>query len=331
MRYGAAARTALFFLARRFWRRWALCAIALTLVLSSGYHLLLAPPADFVPGEIVVIRNGSSGAAAATELAAAQVIRQPLVFRAIVRLLGQGQQMQAGAYRFSSPQNVVVVAHRITHGVFGLPPQRITFTEGMTVRSMARKVAAAFPEISASDFLAAAQPYEGYLFPDTYVFAPSATAASIVATLRKNFDTKTAALAAAAPASGHSFSDVVIMASLIQKEARTSTDQHMIAGILWNRIAHHMPLQVDAVFGYIFGRSTYSPSFADLGVDSPYNTYTHQGLPPGPIDSPGLSALDAAEHPTKTNYLYYLTGTDGLMHYAMTYTAQLANQRKYLR
>lgn len=105
----------------------------------------------------------------------------------------------------------------------------------------------------------------------------------------------------------------------------------MVSGILWNRIERRMPLQVDAVFGYIFERATYSPSFADLKVDSPYNTYTHAGLPPGPICNPGLDALLAAARPAKTNYLYYLTGKDGLMHYAMTYAEHQANQRKYLK
>jgi UPF0755 protein len=91
-----------------------------------------------------------------------------------------------------------------------------------------------------------------------------------------------------------------------------------------------MPLQVDAVFGYIYNRDTYSPSFTDLKVVSPYNTYTHKGLPPGPINNPGLDSLDAALHPTKTDYLYYLTDANGVMHYATTYAGHQANQRKYL-
>lgn len=105
----------------------------------------------------------------------------------------------------------------------------------------------------------------------------------------------------------------------------------MVAGILYNRLKLGMPLQVDAVFGYIFGRDTYSPSFADLKVDSPYNTYTHKGFPPGPIANPGFDSLQAALHPAKTKYLYYLTGKDNLMHYATTYAGHQANQKRYLR
>ena len=108
-------------------------------------------------------------------------------------------------------------------------------------------------------------------------------------------------------------------------------NKRIVAGILSNRLELGMPLQVDAVFGYIFGRDTYSPSFEDLKVNSPYNTYLHVGLPPGPITNPGLDSLQAAAVPTKTDYLYYLTGSDNLMHYATTYVGHLANQNKYLR
>ena len=149
--------------------------------------------------------------------------------------------------------------------------------------------------------------------------------------LRANFDTKIKALSPAIDASGHSLSDIVIMASLVEKEARTSANRRIVAGILWNRLEKNMPLQVDAVFGYINNRDTYSPSLTDLKIDSPYNTYVYKGLPPGPINNPGLDSLDAAVNPTKTDYFYYLTGSDNQMHYATTYAEHQANQKKYLK
>jgi UPF0755 protein len=149
--------------------------------------------------------------------------------------------------------------------------------------------------------------------------------------MRDNFDAKLAPLVADVRASGRRLSDTVILASLVEKEARTSVNRRIVAGILLNRLRLGMPLQVDAVFGYIYGRDTYSPSFADLKVDSPYNTYMHPGLPPGPINNPGLDALLAVLHPTETAYLYYLTDRDGVMHYAKTYATHQANQAKYLR
>ncbi len=91
-----------------------------------------------------------------------------------------------------------------------------------------------------------------------------------------------------------------------------------------------MPLQVDAVFGYIFGKPTFHPTFEDLEIDSPYNTYKYRGLPPGPIGNPGLNAIKAALDPEPSPYLYYLTGKDGTMHYARTFEQHIDN-RKYLR
>ncbi len=120
------------------------------------------------------------------------------------------------------------------------------------------------------------------------------------------------------------------MASLLEREARTLKEKRMISGILWNRINKNMPLQVDAVFGYIFGKPTFSPSFADLKVKSSYNTYIHRGLPPGPISNPGLDSLLAAATPTKTAYLYYLTGTNGKMYYSKTLAEHNAHSVRYL-
>lgn len=308
---------------------WA-AACAVVLLALIGYRTLFAPPADFPSGSLMTIARGSSAPAAADQLAETHIIAHASVLRLLLRLSGTSGSVHAGTYRFEAPQNVFAIAYRIATGAFGLPPVRVTFPEGMTARDMAAEVADAFPTVKAADFLKAAQPYEGYLFPDTYLFLPSSDAASLVALMRENFDTRIAAVAGEIGASGRSISDTVILASLVEKEARSSENRRIVAGILLNRLKLGMPLQVDAVFGYIFGRETYSPSFADLTVDSPYNTYTHVGLPPGPICNPGLDSLEAVANPAKTDYLYYLSGKDGLMHYATTFAGHQANRKKYL-
>ncbi len=330
LRYCAASLAALSMHLHRFGRVWLMSIVVIAAVVTAGYLAMFAAPAGFVPGTTVVIAPSASATSDARVLAEAHVIRSPRVLELLLRLLGTGKIVKEGAYRFARPENVLTVANRLTNGRYGIPSMRITFREGMSVREMAQEVAAEFPQIASSDFIAAGQPYEGYLFPDTYIFAPSATANSIVQEMHANFETKTAVLQQNLATSTHSFSDIVTVASLVQDEAATSEDQRMIAGIMWNRLAKGMPLQVDAVFGYIYGKQTYSPSFADLSVDSPYNTYTHTGLPPGPIGNPGLSALEAAAFPIKSKYLYYLTGKDGRMHYAATYAQHLANERTYL-
>ena len=329
-RFFWALLSALEFHMLRFSRLWLVFLACLIFLFGSAWFLLAPPPGSSLEHTVVITR-GMPLDAVAQELAAAHVIAHPLLLRLLLRATGEDGALQAGAYRFASPETLITVMQRLITGEYGLPSMRITFSEGATVRDMAARVAETFPEVSAADFIAAGQPYEGYLFPDTYFFPPSADASSIVAAMRANFNTKIASISPEIQASGHSLASLVIMASLIEKEARTDAVRRMVSGILWNRIQRGMPLQVDAVFGYINGRDTYAPSLSDLTIDSPYNTYIHKGLPPGPIDNPGLASLEAAAQPTKTKYLYYLTDKNGVMHYATTYAGHEANLRKYLQ
>ena len=298
--------------------------IALTL-----FFLVTLPPFDFKAGN-VTITQGESATDIASALSKAGVIRSQLVFRVFLRLAGSDARVQAGTYKFSRPESVTSIERRLLVGDYGIPFVRLTFVEGFTVREAAEQVAAALP-ISEQEFLDAATPYEGYLFPDTYMIQVSSTAGDVVKKMRDAFTSRVAKLDQSGKASGHTISDIVIMASIIEREARSDESRKIVSGILWNRIERNMPLQVDAVFGYIFDRATYSPTLKDLKVNSPYNTYTHKGLPPGPISNPGISALTAAANPADTPYLYYLTGRDGRMHYATNYLAHKANLYAYLR
>ncbi|MFH1178494.1 MAG: endolytic transglycosylase MltG [bacterium] len=306
-----------------------IAAVSLIIILFNGYHLLLSPPSNFPSESIIVITKGTTASDIAKELADANIIARPLFLQFIFRVSGTSDRIQAGAYLFEKSQNLLEIAYRLATGAYGLPPVRITFPEGTTVRDMSVQITETFPTLSAKEFISAGKPYEGYLFPDTYLFLFSSDVDSMIKTMRANFNSKIAPLSDDIQKSGQSLSDIVIMSSLIEREARTDVDKHIVAGILWNRLSRDMLLQVDAVFGYIYDRDTYDPSFADLKVESPYNTYLHTGLPPGPICNPGLESIEAALHPTKTDYLYYLTGRDGLMHYAVTYAGHQANQKKY--
>jgi UPF0755 protein len=293
------------------------------------YASLLAPPASFPIGTIVVVPEGSSITEVSELFEKNEVVKKGVVLKAILRL--SGDHIQAGGYLFKEPQNTATIARRLSSGLFGIPPVRITFPEGMTVRDMGEKIEEAFEGLSAAEFLAAGKAHEGYLFPDTYLFSPSSDIETIVALMRENFDKKTKSLSAAISASGRSLQDIVTMASLIEKEARTTEVRKMVSGILWERLRLNMPLQADAVFGYIYGRDTYSPTYEDLKIDSPYNVYKYLGLPPGPINNPGLDAIQAALAPTASEYLYYLVDKEGVIHYGRTYAEHQANERNYLR
>jgi UPF0755 protein len=329
-RYWGSFITALGFNLARLWRLYIIVLAVIMLIGWGAYAALLSAPGNFPVGQTISIKKGTALPAITSGLAAEGVVRNAFIFNALIRLAGGGGRVEAGPYLFKQPANVITVARHLLTGDSGVPEVRLTIIEGASVREMAVTVAQKFPGISASDFVAAAGPYEGYLFPDTYEFAPTATPTQIAQTMNENFYTKIAPLEAQIASSTHSLSDIIIMASIVQDEANNATDQKLVAGVLWKRIAKGIALQVDAPFGYLQGRAEYSPSLADLSIDSPYNTYENKGLPPGPIGSPGLSAIEAALDPTTSNYLFYLTGHNGQMYYSATYAGQLANEKKYL-
>ncbi len=277
-----------------------------------------------------MIPMGVSGLEFANDIAARHVIRSPFAFRVLARLTGLDRNLDPGAYVFAKPLMLTRVVERIGNGEHGISPVRITFTEGMTTRDMAETLSTQLPGFDSAAFAQDASTSEGYLFPDTYFFMPGTDANDVVIRLRSQFSQQIRSVTPQIIASKHSFSDIVIMASILEREAQSPEDKRMVAGILWNRIAKGIPLQVDATFGYIHRENGYTPTAADLNSDSPYNTYRHTGLPPGPISNPGLDALRAAATPTKTTDLYYLTGRDGLMHYAKTFEQHKKNRALYL-
>jgi len=239
-------------------------------------------------------------------------------------------QVRAGDYYFDRPLTLLEVARRITQGQFGLEPLRITIPEGATTYQMAQLFSEKLMRFDPQTFLLLARDKEGYLYPDTYVFLPNATVSQVLDALERTFYEKIRPLEGEIAASGRPISEIITMASLLEKEASKPSDRKQIAGVLWHRIDINMPLQVDAVFGYIKSKGTFSPKFSDLAVDSPYNTYKYKGLPPGPIGSPSISSIEAAANPDKTDALFYLHGRDGVLRIAKNYKQHLVNRRRYL-
>lgn len=209
----------------------------------------------------------------------------------------------------------------------GIPTIKVTFPEGTSVREMAVLLKERFPLFDSETFFELSKGNEGYLFPDTYLFETDIMPEQVRERLIQRFYEKTRELGL----SEERLHDVVIVASLVEEEANTREDRRLVSGILWKRNEIGMALQVDAVFGYIQGTTTYHPTGEDLEIDSPYNTYLYRGLPPGPITNPGLDALQAAYEPTETDYLYYLTGDDGITYYAKTFEEHKRNKELYLQ
>jgi UPF0755 protein len=310
---------------------WILAGIITLLLLVSAYvaFALFVPASKFPTGHVIVVASGSSLGATLDMLAAAHVIRNPLIAKAYARFMGG--TLRAGSYEFAHAYSTIGVFYDITHGVSDLAPARVTLPEGLTAHEMALVIHTALPDMDTAVFESLARPHEGYLFPDTYFILPGTTPDAIVSRMTSTFDRKITTINDKITAFKHPVSDVVIMASILEREAKTTQDRRIIAGILWKRLAKGMPLQVDATFGYIHQASGYTPTEADLKLDSPYNTYLHKGLPPTPIANPGLDALTAAVTPIPSSYVYYLTDKNGVMHYSTTYVQHTTAKAKYLK
>ncbi len=227
---------------------------------------------------------------------------------------------------------VLVAGYAVTHPR-PLPPSNeisITIPEGYRTEQIARVLADA-GLISYETFAERAIPEEGYLFPDTYRLYKKTTPDEIIKKMKENFERKIAPEVRSEIArQKKTLSDVVIMASIVEKEARTSEDKKIIAGILWKRQKEGIGLQVDATLTYLLGKTSAELTESDLRIDSPYNTYKYRGLPKGPISNPGLETILATVYPTLSPYYYYLSDSNGSMHYARTFEEHKKNKYKYI-
>lgn len=310
-------------------RRIVSSAVAFFLILIAGLAIL--PPSPFPSGIVVALPEGVSLDAAVRIMRAAGVVRSSALLETYVVFLDGERHVKAGEYLFAGPETPYAIASRIIRGKYGFSQVSVTIPEGSSrediVRIISTKVS---PTFDGGAFLDLTLNKEGFLFPDTYFMMKNIDAEEVVALMEGNFTRKIAGKDADIAASGKSLHDIVTMASIIEAEAVTPEDRRIVSGILWHRIALGMPLQVDAAFIAVNGKTTSELTLNDLKIDSPYNTYRFKGLPPGPINNPGLDALDAALHPTSSAYLYYLSDHSGVMHYARTFDEHRANKQRYL-
>ncbi len=294
------------------------------------YTAVIQPPDSFPLNELVEVSKGQSLGEVAQTLKEDNVVRSAFALRAIIKLMGDERGVRAGDYIFTEPRDIFSVAHTLAIGAYGLEPTRVRIHEGATTKEMAKLFDGRFERFDADNFLAQTKPQEGYLFPDTYFFLPNITEDTVIQAMRQNFDTKIAELAPQIASSTHPLSDIVIMASIIEREAHNSVDRRRISGVLWNRLKIGMLLQVDVTFLYTIGKGTYQITMKDLMTDSPYNTYKNKGLPPTAIGSPSLDSLRAAVDPIESNYLFYLADRSGVTYFSKTYAEHLRKKNLYI-
>lgn len=330
------ARVALFFSERQaYWNaaantRTITVAILCIPVCIYAYVVFFVPPRDGVLNTYVTIPEGATVDATIGALADAHVIHHRFWFKTLLKFTRTDAHIFAGEYFFAKPSTLFQVFRRITSGTFGIAAVSFTVYEGDTVARIAKRCAETFFRCSADSFVEKASNKEGYLFPDTYYLRANSTEEQIIATLEDTLYKKIEPMVPDIQKSVLSLHELLTLASIIEKEEYEDADRKMISGVLYNRLAIRMPLQVDATFLYIMGKGSFDLSRKDLAHDSPYNTYVYVGLPPGPIGSPSLSAITAAVYPTANPYLFYLADKHGTTYYSKTYEEHLVKKRKYI-
>jgi UPF0755 protein len=306
-------------------------AIAAAIILWVLFYIsVYQAPHSFVAGKVVRVSEGATLLEISEQLKKEDVIRSPLWFRMFVIVLGGEKGIIAGDYYFRRQQGLGGVAAKLVTGSFGIEPYRVTIPEGSSVKDIAALMEEKSLFFSGSEFIRIASAKEGYLFPDTYFFLPSVDEEQVAIVLESTFWQQLDKVRDEIREFGRSTHEVITMASILEREANTMETRRVIAGILWKRLDEGIPLQVDAVFDYINGKNTFDLTLEDLEINSPYNTYRNQGLPPGPIANPGLDAIYAAITPIESEYYFFLADRSGNVHYSRTFEEHKQKKARYL-
>lgn len=281
--------------------------------LFSFYFLFFSVPKDFPIGAVFKVEQGDSLRSISLDLKQKHFIRSRLVFEAFVILYGGEKHLIFADYLFENKLSVLQIAKRISKGEGHLAPIAVTIPEGFDVLQIANTFVSKLDNFDKNNFLVIAKDMEGYLFPDTYFFFTTANEKDVLSSMSDNFKKKIKSLeldiTKMSNITGKSEREFIIMASIIEREAKGDTDRAVISGILWKRIKLGMPLQVDAAS----------------------ETYKTKGLPKNPIANAGLESIKASLYPYNSPYLYYLHDKNGDIYYARTFDEHRKNILKYLK
>jgi UPF0755 protein len=327
-----------------------LVGLIIAVPLAFGAALLVPTrlPANAAKPVLVTIPQGEPSGAISKRMASSGVIGSRWLFALALRLTQSQNKLLAGDYAFPKGQSPLGLALALRSGKYRLTDIRVTVPEGFTREQIAARLAA--NSVAAeSDFLElTAHPtaelvalvpglptdasLEGYLFPDTYRFGRGSTVPEVVKKFLQNFAAQRAKLpAATGSATGRTFNEIVILGSILEREVKTETERRMVADLFWRRLDAGIALQADITTAYAVGKTIEKLTPEDYANPSPYNTYQHRGLPPGPISNPGSVSLAAALNPEPNEYFYFLTDpkTTAAV-YARTLEEHNQNKAKYL-
>lgn len=306
---------------------------------------------------VFAIQKGQGFREVGSNLQQSGLIKSRFWFDAFVLVSGKYAKLQAGVYELSSDRTITEIVKKISRG--DILEEKITILEGWDSHDIANYLEQK-QIFSQDDFLSAAKSgdkeiqdvfnsdsfltfdfsngngrvvgLEGFLFPDTYEFAFGSSISDVLREMLANFKMKIDDdLRSEIKRQGKGLYDVLIMASLLEKEVRSYSDKQMVAGILWKRLQAGWPLQVDSALNYALDKPAVKLSLDDLQFNSPYNTYRNKGLPPGPICNPGLESIKAAVYYKESPYWYYLSTPEGKTIFTETFEQHKAAKEKYLK
>lgn len=314
-------------------------AIGLILIITPiviFYSLLQPVDSTNAEAQRFVIPKGQAISIIGNRLEEEGLVRSGLVFRLVVSVTNLSEKIQAGSFDLSPNLSTYQIAQNLTKGT---QDTWITILEGWRVEEIAESLdTQELDAFNKEEFVDLASNSEGMLFPDTYLIPREMTTQNIHSMLINTFERKVVqGLADEISASNRDFEDVLIMASLVEREARNYDQMRKVAGILWNRIDLGMALQVDATLQYVAGYNKAQqtwwapPTAQQKSIKSAFNTYLNPGLPPKPIANPGLDAIKATLLPLESDDLFYIHADNGNIYTSKTLEQHNANINKYLR
>jgi UPF0755 protein len=323
-------------------------SLLVTLFAAGLYfqHELTKPLASQRFEKIVEIRQGQSASAIARALAAQGVLKNTRVFTLFAALRGTSQRLRAGRYLCTSAMSIRDLHRMLLTG--SSAEVKVTLPEGLTIEQVARRLKQKGLISDEADFRALcrsatfarslgidAETLEGYLYPETYFFLPGVSAEEIAKTFVSAFHDEVDTLIGSPPSYGKNKTlspyKALILASVVEREARNQAEKPIIASVYLNRLRRRMKLECCATVRYVLDKWDAPLTMADLKTESPFNTYVHYGLPPAPICSPGKDSILAVVRPATTGYFFYCYKGDGTHYFSRTLAEHRKAVKQFLR
>jgi len=322
------------------WKNLIFIGLFLLLVLFISWIFL--PSYNNLAPVDVVIPRGTDSSEIAKILFEQKVIKKKFLFVLLSKVLNWEQDLKAGRYEFAR-SNMLEVLYKLREG--GIKIYQITIPEGLPgwevaeildVEGVVKKDSFLAlidnPQVFKEDFsfLPSHSSLEGYLYPDTYYFTKEEDSQKVVRKFLSCFQKVVLPIYEEEKLkNSFSLQKIIILASIVEKEAQISSEKPIVAAVFYNRLQKGIPLQADPTIKYALGNFRKRLTHDELKTPSPYNTYLHYGLPPGPICSPGQDSIYAALHPAAVDYLYFVANGDGSHKFSRTYEEHLEAVYKY--